>query len=953
MEKANNSKQLARNSHQTIFLVISLVLLALGILVNRALRKEIFETRSSELESIALLKVNQISDYRNERLSEARFLEGNRTFIAAVNNFLKTGTSHYLDEINDWLIPIINNHSYKSISIIDPVTDQNIEIGSDSGDSFNYEFSRQGIQQCLDEERIIFGDLLREKEEVFIPIYVPLIQVEGKSSDKIAAMEMILDPESGLYDLMQSMPSDGNTGEVIVVKKDGDDIVYINPLRFKENSSLSFRVPVNTSDLPAARAIMGYDGTEIGTDYRNHRVLAVTKTIPGFGWGIVVKKDIREVFQGLRTWEFLIYSTVILLILSVLFMFRHLTDRRNLSIYAQRVNDLNTISRLSKLFKLLSSVERTIVTNNDKESLLNEVCHIIFEEGNYALCWIGLRNESTGNIECTAQCGIRKSSIHSYDLQNFKKLRMAAGKIFISNHIHSDSRLEQWKENLNVEAFRSMAVFPLVQNSMVIGSLNLFSYEPEYFKADEIELLTGLCNDLSYALDKIDLEIREKEAKQSLVEKEQLLANQNRDLVILNDKYSCANENLKESNEKIKRVNQELILAREKAEESDRLKSAFVANMSHEIRTPMNAIIGFAELMNSKEITRQEIEEFTSIIVMKSNELLHLINDILDLSKIEANTVTLFFEAFSLNKLLDEIYIIFKKRFNQADKDHLVLNCVKHPFEDLDISTDQIKFTQIFNNLLENAIKFTDTGEIEFGYLNHTDEKLTCFVRDTGIGIDRKYQDRIFEIFKQADNDLRRNYGGTGLGLAICKGNARLLGGDIWVESEPKKGSTFYFTISLERSQKKEKEPVLKSNKIAQESNPNILLVEDNFYSIEYLKRLFDQSRYKLSIARNGKETRELYRKLKEFDLVLLDMRLPDADGLDLLKQIKALRSDLPVIAQTAFATEEYRRQCLDAGCDDFITKPFKPDKLFSMIESFLNNKMSKTTAYKPPGTSV
>jgi CheY-like chemotaxis protein len=383
-------------------------------------------------------------------------------------------------------------------------------------------------------------------------------------------------------------------------------------------------------------------------------------------------------------------------------------------------------------------------------------------------------------------------------------------------------------------------------------------------------------------------------------------------------------------------VNQDLILAREKAEESERLKSAFVANMSHEIRSPMNAIIGFAELMNSSDLSKEEIKEFTSIIILKSNELLHLINDILDVSKIESNTVTLFFENISLNKFLDEIRTVFNKRLEQTEKSHLVLNSVLYP-GDLEISTDVIKLGQVFNNLLENAIKFTDSGKIEFGYLNHTDEHLAFFVKDTGIGIESKYRNSIFDIIRQAENDLKRNYGGTGLGLAICKGNTNLLGGDIRVESEPNKGSTFIFTIHTGRKiDEKEIGPARKSRKIIKDSKKNILLIEDDFYSVEYLKRLFENRNYNLSIARSGKETQDYFKKLHEFDLVLLDMRLPDADGLDLLKQIKALQGDLPVIAQTAFATEEDKKRCLDAGCDEFITKPFKPGKLISMIESFL-----------------
>ena len=953
MAATKNDNSATRNPTLFLFIGISLVILALGIFVNRTLRREIIDTRSSELESIAQLKVNQISNFRKERLGEAKFLEGNQTFINSVKNYIETGKGNYLNEINDWLSPIVDNHNYRSFTIYDAVNGQKIfSVGIDTSDRSKSELTRQGIVKCLDEERIIFGTLTKVHTEIIIPVFIPLLLSDENHARRIGVVEFVIDPDAGLYDLMQSMPAEGNTGEILIVNRAGNDILFLNELRFKENTSLSFKLPLNTPDLPAARAILAEETNFIGTDYRGHKVLAVSKTIPEFDWKIVVKKDTSEIFQGLRWREVLIYSSVALLILSLGLFFLRITDKRNLSFYVQRVKDLDTISKLSRLFKFLNNVERAIVKNSEKESLLSEVCHIIFNEGDYALCWVGLRNDTTGNIECLAQCGREKSKLEAfnyYDHAHSKEtVSPKAGFIererFVSNDIINDARLENWRGKLDHAKFRSMAVFPLLQNSAMIGTVNLFSYEVGYFKTDEIELFTQLCDDISYALDKIDLEERERKTKLSLIEKEQelrqnqqQLLDQNKELANLNDKYIIANENLKQTNERIKKVNQDLIIAREKAEESDRLKSAFVANMSHEIRSPMNAIIGFADLINSRDLSNKEIKEFTSIIILKSNELLHLINDILDISKMESNTVSLYFETVSLNKILDEIHMVFQNRLEQAGKFHILLNCMKVPKDvNLEISTDATKFHQIFNNLLENAIKFTDTGLIEFGYMSHNNKQLTCFVRDTGIGIDQKYHDRIFEIFRQADNDLRRNYGGTGLGLAICKGNTTLLGGEIRVESEQGRGSTFIFSINLENKKSQEKAPELKSKKVVHDTHKNILLIEDDFYTVEYLKRLFLNSGFNLSVARNGKETQDYYKNLSEFDLVLLDMRLPDADGLDLVKQIKELQSDLPVIAQTAFATEEDRKNCLEAGCDDFITKPFKKNKLFSVIETFL-----------------
>jgi signal transduction histidine kinase/CheY-like chemotaxis protein len=938
-----------------LFVIISLVILTSGILLNRIIRQDIIETTSSEITSIAKLKVDQLSDFRNERYSEARFLEGNRTFINSVISLIRTTDSTYSREVNDWLYPISNNHNYKSISIIDAISGKKIfSIGKDQPHTAIFQ---QKANECLTGGKIIFDDLMETPEGIILPVYTPLIQTIGEDTFRTAVVEFILDPYEGLFDLMQSMPSAGNTGEILIVRKDGDHVLFLNELRFKKNTSLKLRLPLK-DELPAARAIMGDESAGLGIDYRGHRVLAISRLIPGSNWTVVVKKDTSEIFRTLRMREILIYSTVILLIISLGLIIRHLSDKRNLSFYKQRVNDLNTITRLSRLFKLLNSVERAIVKNPDKKDLLNEVCRIIFSEGNYALCWIGMLNDTTGTIECLAQCGTEKHKLQAINVSGESKPADSENpengylldEKFVSNDIANDPRLSNHYVKTIPKKYQSMAIFPLVQKSVTIGTLNLYSYEAGFFLEDEIELFTGLCDDLSYALDKIDLVNSEMQAKQNLLEKEQILRiseqqliERNEELVMLNEKYITSNESLKESNEAIRQVNQELIIARKKAEESDQLKSAFVANMSHEIRSPMNAIIGFAELMNTRNLTKKEIKEFTSIIVVKSNELLHLINDILDISKIESNTVTVYFENVSLNKLLDEINMVFQNRLEQLEKSHINLICIQPPLgEEFRFSTDEMKFKQIFINLLENAIKFTDKGEIKFGFNKIDNGQLTCFVSDTGIGIDHKYQEKIFKIFRQADNDLKRNYGGTGLGLAICKGNANLLGGDIRVESEPGKGSTFYFTSSLNQNLEKSPEPDLRAKKFRQQTKRNILLVEDDFYTVEYLRRIFATCNYSLSVARSGKETQEYYKRLHEFDLVLLDMRLPDADGIDLVKQIKALQGDLPVIAQTAFATEENRKKCLEAGCDDFITKPFKATKLFAVMDSFLSYKITR-----------
>lgn len=930
-DNLHNSLKLPKST-SWLYIFISFFFLASGILFYQIQKKDIFSNKASELVSVAELKVQQITEFRNERYSEARFLYGNQTFIRTVNNFIKNRDSLSLSHLWDWTKPILNNHSYHSVLIIDAERKENvIALGNPFKSSEDIESS---IRNCITSEKIIFGEITSGKEDfIYLPVFVPLILKSAASARNIAVLVFIIDPYVSLYKLIQSMPQKTKTGEILIIKKEENNIVYLNELRFRKKSAIKFRLPLETENLPAAKALKGDQDVSEGIDYRGHKVLATGRLIPGSGWTLVVKIDSDEVFSGLRTRAILTFGiTGILIILTGLFLL-YLWSQKNISYYKSRINDLNTISRLNRVYKLLSNVEKAIVKNTEKEKLLEEACNIIFNEGEYSLCWIGLLNDGTGCIECIAECGTEKKYNEIIKFSLDEKIFSTTDR-FISNDIWNDPLLEKWRGNVIPVQFKSMAIFPLVQKSRIAGTLNLFSEKTGFFMDDEIDLIHGLSKDLSYALDKLELEKNEEIIKKNLLEKDEKLVEQNKELADLNEKFVCTNESLKESNERIKRVNRELIIAREKAEESDRLKSAFLANMSHEIRTPMNAIIGFSELINNPKISREEIAEFTSIITLRSNELLHLINDIVDLSKIESNTATLYFETFSFHKFLDELYLIYSKRLKQLNKKQLNLICKKPPEQQhFLVITDKVKFRQIFTNLIENAIKFTKTGEISFGYTTHQGNKLECFVSDTGIGIDPKFHSEIFEMFKQADHKST-NYGGTGLGLAICKGNSQLLGGDIWVESGMEIGSTFHFSVNFKQEDSEYDNEKTELKEI-QVQNKNILLIEDDPYSIEYLKKIISTDGFNLHIARSGKETQEFYKKLGEMDIILLDMRLPDANGLDLLKQIKTLRPGVPVIAQTAFAFEEDRKKCLAAGCDDYISKPFKKEKIIDIINLF------------------
>jgi PAS domain S-box-containing protein len=387
----------------------------------------------------------------------------------------------------------------------------------------------------------------------------------------------------------------------------------------------------------------------------------------------------------------------------------------------------------------------------------------------------------------------------------------------------------------------------------------------------------------------------------------------------------------------IKETELELIKAKEKAEESDRLKTAFLQNMSHEIRTPMNAIMGFTDLLKDEYTDGTTLITYSEIINQRCNDLLEIINDILDIAKIESGQLSVNFEECNLNELFAELYSFFTEHQKRIDKEHITfgLNSICDLAEGI-IVTDKVKLKQIFINLISNAFKFTLEGWIEGGCKLDKNNNLLFYVSDTGIGIPYDKQELIFERFTQFHQSSIRNISGTGLGLSIVKGLVDLLGGEIFLKSEPGKGSTFSFSIPCKMAQTVKKSPIViekpDNNKLL---NKTILIVEDDFYNTEYLKVIFARTGIHILETEYGKEAVELAIK-KPIDLVLMDIRLPDMDGYEATRQIRRVKPGLTIIAQTAYASFNEKQNALDAGCNDYISKPIKKDLLLLMVNKYL-----------------
>jgi len=386
-----------------------------------------------------------------------------------------------------------------------------------------------------------------------------------------------------------------------------------------------------------------------------------------------------------------------------------------------------------------------------------------------------------------------------------------------------------------------------------------------------------------------------------------------------------------------KLLEKQLTIAKERAEESDKLKSAFLANMSHEIRTPMNGILGFSGLLKQPGITGEMQQEYIRIIEKSGERMLNIINDIVDISKIEAGIMSADIIEVNINEKIEFFYHFFKPQIEVKGMQLFLKNNL--PEKECIVKTDSGKFCSILSNLFKNAIKFSEKGSIEFG-CEIKGKNLEIYVKDTGIGIPKNRQSAIFERFIQADIENKTARQGAGLGLSISKAYVELLGGKIWVESDVGMGSTFFFTLPCNADSEKQHDFVKSKSEDDQNSHEvpklKVLIAEDDETSEMLMSIAIEKFSKEIIKARNGLEAIEICRENSDIDLILMDIQMPRINGYEATKQIRQFNKDVVIIAQTAFALRGDREKAIEAGCNGYIIKPINDNELRSLIVSCL-----------------
>jgi len=570
---------------------------------------------------------------------------------------------------------------------------------------------------------------------------------------------------------------------------------------------------------------------------------------------------------------------------------RLIRDENNNSVYYEgTVEDITESKHAEQLQKVLFNISNTAISTNNLKELIERIkqqLSTLLDTSNF---YVAFYDETTGMFS-SPYYSDEKDSIETWPAE--KSLTGCIIKYNKSMLITDKEYLEMNKKgeiNLIGEPSKIWLGVPLQVEGKAIGAFVVQSYDDvnAYSEKDK--------NTLEFVSHQISIAIQRTKAMQDL----------------------------------------EAALA--KAEESDRLKSAFLANMSHEIRTPMNGILGFADLLNDDSIQPDEKRRFINIIKTNGQHLLSIINDIIDISKIDSNQLKITNIKFNLNHLLDELFITYQNEIVQKGKTEITLQLDK-ALQDAQshIISDDIRLRQILYNLINNSLKFINNGFIRFGY-SLSGDNLEFFVQDTGKGIAADKQSIIFERFRQEEETHTRQFGGTGLGLSISKGLVELLGGKIWLSSEEGKGTTFYFTIPytpfIIRTEK--------NNDKKQDNNDydfkgkTILVADDVQVNLDLISVYLKKTNASLLFAKDGKEAFDICMSNPAVDLVLMDIQMPVMNGYEATREIRKLNKTLPVIAFTAYVFADDKFQCLEAGCNDFIPKPMDKKVLLKTLNKYL-----------------
>jgi PAS domain S-box-containing protein len=938
-----------------LFFVFAIIVMLSGFIYYNYQKENLLTEKQIELSEISNLKIRQISQWRLERIGDGRFLAENLILVKKISEFLKAPDNLTLrNDILQSLKSLTKNFDYNNVLLLDTL--ERVRLSYPIQDTLTGEYLKKLLPGIIKQKNIALTDLhsANPVSLVHLDLVVPLVDESQKETPVLGLLALRIDPQKVLYPLIQSWPTSSKSAETLLIRREGDEIVYLNELRHAQNSDLTLKRSVSTKKLAAAMAVEGITGTIDAIDYRNVPVVAAMNKIPGMPWYLVAKMDREEILSALPYQVKMIMLIIILVIIASGSLLGFIIRNQRVAFYRERYeteldrlalvrhfdyilkyandiillidNDLNIIEandraletyqytrdeflgmKLDKIRapETLSQLQDNLNNVNINESATFETVHkrkdnstFPIEISSRIVKIEGSKYYQTIGRYITERKSIENTLKESED--RFRKIfeespfsMLITGKDFgiIRANLSFCDFIGYNEEELKLFTFRNFTHPDYISGDeisllkLIAGEIPIYHTEKRYIRnggsilwgsttvsiirnnKGEAQLFLVMIEDITSrkkAAEELDNSVSLLKATFESTEDGLLVVDSSGKIVQFNQKFidmwriprellvpgednnaleyvrfqlinpetflesvehlykepeaissdllDFVDGRIFESNSQPQKIggkcvgrvwsfrditNQKkteaaLISAKEKAEESDRLKTAFLHNVSHEIRTPMNAIIGFSTLLNEPDTSEEERHQYIDIIFQSGSQLLSIINDIVDIANVESGLAKVNLSKINLNSKLtglNEQFGIISKQNNISINLKTTL-----PDEASIIVTDSTKLIQILSNLINNAVKFTKNGQIDFGYVLK-DKFLEFFVKDTGIGILPEYHSRIFDRFYQVDSTVSRQYSGTGLGLSICRGYVELLGGTIKVESEPGRGTIFVFTI--------------------------------------------------------------------------------------------------------------------------------------------------------------
>ncbi len=598
---------------------------------------------------------------------------------------------------------------------------------------------------------------------------------------------------------------------------------------------------------------------------------------------------------------------------------------------AERKKAEEALRRLNRELRAISNCNQSLVRAEDEQTLLKDICHIICNEAGYRMAWVGcVENDDAKTIRPVAWSGTDGGHIANAELSWDEESErghgpagtvVRSGELMYVQDFAADSLMEPWRESALRRGYHSGIALPLKdEEGAVFGVLLVYSSEANAITPDEVKLMEELAGDMAFGITVL------RTRAERLHAEEELRAHRDR------------------LEETVKERTFELSVAKERAESATRAKSVFLANMSHELRTPMNAILGYSALMERDASLGDEPKEYLRIINRSGEDLLALINEVLELSKIEEGKVTLVTNTFDLRAMFRDVVSMFE---SSVDRRGIQIDSVGVDSVPQYVISDGHKLRRVLTNILGNAVKFTERGSITLRTMTEEgssgEMRLKVEVEDTGVGIAENELEKVFDYFEQTSSGLERN-GGTGLGLAISRDCIRAMGGDISVTSRVGQGSVFRFDIPIEAGRESDFQAVSPRRRVVglkpNQDVPRVLVAEDEDASRDLLVGLLQRVGFKVRGAANGQEALGQYRDWQP-QFIWMDIRMPVMDGLEATRLIKetAGGGSTTIAALTAHALEEEREEILNAGCDDFVRKPYSEQEVFEVMAKHLGVK--------------